>query len=78
MIALSRRARVALRQFLSFWVRPKHRFRYPHEVALAINKLEDARRRNDCRAIGFWTRRLRETRLDCLSVETYGRHWSQQ
>ena len=77
-LSLSRRARVALRQFLAFWIRPKHRFRYPHEVAEAIDKLEDARRRNDCRDISYWRRRLRETRLDGLSLEVHGKHWRMQ
>ena len=74
-MTLSRYARTVLRHFLSSWTAGRHRLRTPKEVAEAIDKLADARRRNDCRAIGYWQKRVALTRMDALSVETFGRHW---
>jgi hypothetical protein len=74
-MTLSRFARVALRHFLAAWVSGRHRLRTPKEVAEAIDKLEDARRRNDCRAIGYWRKRVAMTRMDALSMEVRGQHW---
>ena len=76
-MTLSRRARAALRNFLAFWTGRK-RYRTPHAVLEAMQDERDARARNDCRKVGEARRQLRHARLDGLSLETYGRHWSPQ
>ena len=67
-MTLSRRARVALRNFLAFWVGPK-RYRTPHAVLQAMQDERDARARNDCRAVGKARQRLRQARHEGLRRE---------
>jgi hypothetical protein len=76
-MTLSRRARVSLRNFLAFWTGRK-RYRTPHAVLEAMQAEREARARNDCRKVGEARRRVRQARLDGLSLETYGRHWRTQ
>lgn len=75
-MTLSRRARVALRNFLAYWTSPK--VRTPRAVLEAMQDEREARARNDCRAVGEARRRARQARLDGLSLETYGKHWRMQ
>lgn len=76
-MTLSRRARASLRNFLAWWIGPKH-LRTPHAVLEAMQDEREARARNDCRAVGEARRRARQARLDGLSLETYGKHWRMQ
>jgi len=68
---------MTLCNFLAFWTGRK-RLRTPPAVLRAMQDERDARARNDCQAIGHARQRLRQARHEGLSLETYGRHWSQQ
>lgn len=77
--SLSHRARTMLRQFLSAWTTPAPQpTRLPRAVAEAMDAASAARARNDCRAIGRSTQRLRQARLDGLRRERASKLFPQQ